>query len=80
MKITINKVSHGINLTNQLVGEAIQESMVVGHLHKNWDYHSDNSWVDLDSLKEFVRWQYEERHMRSIQNYEQAMSFLNNIS
>jgi hypothetical protein len=57
MRVPINKIAHGIGMQNQYLSQAVRDGMVIGEIH-NEDYHSDKSWVDVQSVKEYVDWRY----------------------
>jgi ribosome maturation protein Sdo1 len=57
-RLPINKVAHGIGMQNQYLSHAVREGKVVGEIHRE-DYHSDLSWVDIQSVQEYVDWRLE---------------------
>ncbi len=78
MKKPINQIAHGIGMQNQYLGNAVYDKKVIGALISGGNYHSDESWVDVDSVKEYVKWKFD-NWVISKDHYEKAMEFLNNI-
>lgn len=77
MKLPIKKVARGIGMQNQYLSQAIQEGKVIGEIH-NEDYHSDKSWVDLQSLKEYVEWRFK-NWIISKEQYKKFTEFIDEL-
>jgi len=79
MRKPINQIARNIGMQNQYLGQAVYNKKVVGELANGGDYHSDKSWVDVDSVKEYVKWRYE-NYIISKELYEKSMEFLNGLT
>jgi hypothetical protein len=55
VRIAINKIAHEIGMQNQYLGLAISQGKVEGKVVDGGDYHHDNSWVDTDSLRAYLK-------------------------
>lgn len=78
MKKPINQVAHKIGMQNQYLGHAINDGKVIGHLERG-DYHSNESWVDIESVKDYIKWRYK-NYVISKEHHDKAMEFLNSLS
>ena len=69
MKLPINKIAHLIGMQNQYLGHAVYEGRVTGEVVKGGNYHHDESWVDTESVKDYLKWKKETCRI-STENYE----------
>lgn len=65
-------------MQNQYLGLAIANGEVIGELYYG-NYHSDKSWVNIDSVKDYLKLRYK-KYIISKEDYERAMKFLNELS
>lgn len=77
MKKPINQIAHKIGMQNQYLGLAIADGEVIGEL-ANGNYHSDDSWVDIQSVINYIKHRYE-NYIISKEQYNKAMEFLNSL-
>lgn len=77
MRLPINRVARGIGMQNQYLSQAVREGKVIGEIH-NEDYHSDLSWVDLQSVREYLEWRYK-NHVITAEQYQRYTQFLDQL-
>lgn len=79
LKKPINQVARKVGMQNQYLAHAINDGNVVGEVVNGGDYHSDNSWVDIDSLKKYIQWKCD-NFVISKENCVKYLEFLNNLN
>jgi len=79
MRKPINKIARNIGMQNQYLSHAITDKHVIGELAIGGNYHSDKSWVDIDSVKEYIKWKCE-CYFITKEQYESYLLFLNNLT
>jgi hypothetical protein len=75
MRVLIREIAHDIGMQNQYLGLAVEEGRVVGYLPPSGDYHSDKAWVDLESVKEYLKWRLD-NWVISKEQYEKYLGFI----
>jgi len=79
MRKPINQIARNIGMQNQYLGNAIYDKKVIGELVRGGNYHSDESWVDIDSVKEYIKWKFD-NYVISKESFNKSMEFLNNLT
>jgi hypothetical protein len=78
LRLQITQVAHGIGMQAQYLSYAVRETKVVGAIAPNGDYHSRNSWVEVQSVKHYIQWQYA-NYMIGKEQYDSDISFLDKL-
>ena len=76
LKKLIKEVARHIGMQNQELGFAVAKGRVIGDIVGS--YHSDESWVEVHSVKEYMLWKLE-NYIINEQDYSKAIEFLNSL-
>lgn len=78
MKKPINKIARNIGMQNQYLAHAVWDKQVIGEIAHGGDYHSDESWVDIESVRKYLTYKYD-NFIINKESYEKYIAFLNGL-
>lgn len=78
MRRPMNQIAQNIGMQNQYLADAVFDGKVIGEIAIDDDYHSNDSWVDVESVKQYIQWKFENQVINE-ESYVSYMGFLNEL-